>query len=74
VIDVPEALQLSRTVARDSNSEEQVRAIIAAQASRERRLLEADNVIVNDQTIEDLQRQVEQQHQRYLALASHESN
>jgi len=74
VIDVPEAVQLSRTVARDNNSEEQVRAIIAAQASRERRLLEADKVIVNDQTIEDLQQRVEQQHQQYLALANQENH
>lgn len=74
VIDAPEVLQLSRTVARDSNSEEQVLAIIAAQATRERRLHEADDVIVNDQSLEELHRQVAQCHQHYLAKASQENN
>lgn len=69
LIDVPEQLQLARTVARDDNSEEQVKAIMAAQTSRQERLKHADDVIVNDGSLEALQQQVATLHQRYLKLA-----
>ena len=69
VVDVPEALQLARTMARDGNPEAQVRAIMAAQASRDTRLARADDVIVNDGTLEALDARVETLHQRYLELA-----
>lgn len=68
VIDVPETLQVSRTMARDDNSEEQVRNIIQAQADRATRLSLADDVIVNDQDLEHLHQEVEQLHQTYLTL------
>ncbi len=71
VVDVPEALQLKRTVARDSNSEQQVKAIMAAQASRQQRLDSADDVVVNDNTLDHLKAQVEALHQKYLKLAAH---
>ncbi len=48
VVDCPESLQVARLVARDGGSEAAARAILAAQASRERRLSAADDVIVND--------------------------
>jgi len=70
VVDVPESLQISRTAVRDGNSEEQVRAIMAAQSDRETRLARADDVIVNDGSLEDLDRQVDALHQRYLDLAA----
>ena len=69
VIDVPEELQVARTAARDDNSEEQVKAIMAAQSSRQKRLGFADDVILNDGPLEQLQAQVEQLHQRYLKMA-----
>lgn len=69
VVDVPEELQLQRTVARDNNSPEQVKAIMAAQASREQRLACADDVIVNDGTLEHLHQQIDALHRKYLALA-----
>ena len=69
VIDVPEALQLARTVARDSNSESQVRAIMAAQSSRDERLAFADDVIVNDGTLAQLHTEVVRMHEMYLRLA-----
>ena len=69
VVDVPESLQLERTVKRDSNSEEQVKAIIAAQASRQQRLDFADDVITNDGSLSQLQSQVEELHHQYLELA-----
>jgi dephospho-CoA kinase len=68
VIDVPEAVQISRTVSRDGNDEAQVRAIMAAQASRSERLAKADDVIVNDRDLTWLQQEVERLHRFYLTL------
>lgn len=70
VVDVPKELQLQRTINRDNNSPEQVKAIMAAQASRQQRLASADDVIVNDGTLEQLHQQVDALHVKYLALAS----
>lgn len=70
VVDVPEELQVSRTMARDDNPESQVRAIMAAQVSRADRLTAADDVIVNDQDLEHLDREVARLHQVYLNLAA----
>ena len=70
VVDVPEELQVSRTMARDDNPEAQVRAIMAAQASREERLAAADDVIVNDQGLEHLDAEVARLHALYIELAS----
>ena len=70
IVDVPEAVQIARTVARDNVPEEQVRAILQAQAQREERLRHADDVISNDQDLAALHAQVDALHQRYLKLAS----
>ncbi len=70
LIDVPVKLQLERTMARDNNSEEQVRAIMASQASREQRLKRADDVIVNDKDLVHLDKEVARLHDFYLQLAS----
>ncbi len=70
VVDVPEELQVSRTMARDDNPESQVRAIMAAQASRADRLAAADDVIVNDQGLDHLDTEVARLHTLYLELAA----
>ncbi len=69
VIDTPEELQIKRTVKRDNNNEEQVRSIINAQSSREKRLSFADDVVVNDQDLSYLHSQVNVLHERYLKLS-----
>ncbi|MEQ8859553.1 MAG: dephospho-CoA kinase [Pseudomonadales bacterium] len=69
VVDTPEALQLERTMARDGNSESQVRAIMAAQADRARRLAAADDVIVNDRDLASLDAEVARLHATYQELA-----
>ena len=66
VIDVPKNVQLERTMARDTNSREQVERIIAAQMSREDRLARADEVIDNDRPLDDVTRQVRELHERLL--------
>lgn len=59
VVDVPTDVQLSRTLARDGVSPKQVRAILAAQMSREERLANADDVIDNSGDYDFMMRQVE---------------
>ncbi|PHX45524.1 dephospho-CoA kinase [Pseudomonas sp. NZIPFR-PS5] len=68
VIDVPKSVQIQRTVLRDKTNEEQVRAILKAQASREERLSRADDVIVNDRDPAWLKSEVERLHHFYLTL------
>ncbi|MEM7096933.1 MAG: dephospho-CoA kinase [Pseudomonadota bacterium] len=70
LIDVPEALQLSRTMARDDNTEEQVRNIMKAQLGRGDRLAMADDVIVNDADLIHLHAKVERLHQTYMEKVS----
>ncbi|WP_193073970.1 dephospho-CoA kinase [Pseudomonas sp. FME51] len=70
VVDVPEALQIARTTLRDKVPEEQVRAILQAQAKREERLRHADDVITNDRDLAALHQQVDQLHQYYLTLTT----
>ncbi|MDA1075104.1 MAG: dephospho-CoA kinase [Proteobacteria bacterium] len=69
VVDVPEAVQIERTMIRDQNSEDQVKAILNAQADREDRLAKAQDVIVNDGSLADLDAQVHALHEKYLQLA-----
>lgn len=73
VVDVPETLQLARTVRRDGVDEAQVRAILAAQASREERLRHADDVLVNDRDPAWLAAEVERLHRFYLKLSGGEA-
>ncbi len=69
VVDVPEHVQLERTMARDANDAAQVKAIMAAQTDRMARLAKADDVITNDAGFDALDARVAALHQRYLELA-----
>lgn len=69
VVDAPEELQVERSMARDASSEEQIKAIMAAQASRDKRLSNADDVIVNDSTLKALADEVNNLHEKYTQLA-----
>jgi len=68
VIDAPQQLQIERTLLRDQVSEQQVQAILQAQASREERLRNADDVLVNDRDRAWLHSEVERLHHFYLTL------
>ncbi|WP_027856142.1 dephospho-CoA kinase [Marinobacterium jannaschii] len=70
VVDVPEEIQVSRTTSRDQNSEQQVRAIIAAQMARKQRLEKADSVLDNSGDLYHLRQSVNQLHLKLLQLAS----
>lgn len=69
VVDVPEEAQLERTCSRDNNDAEQVKRIIAAQISREKRLAQANWVIDNSLPLETLDARVEALHQELLAIS-----
>ncbi|WP_293747144.1 dephospho-CoA kinase [uncultured Paraglaciecola sp.] len=69
IVDVDEQVQLQRTVLRDKTNEQQIRAIMAAQATRQQRLAVTDDVIDNNGQTEDLAKQVTQLHKHYLLLA-----
>jgi len=58
VVDVPPEVQLHRLVELRGMPEDQARARIAAQASREQRLAVADVVMVNDGSLSDLDKRV----------------
>ena len=66
VVDVPQDVQIARTVARDSISQDLAKTMIEAQLDRESRLALADDVIVNDGALADLAQEVERIHQSYL--------
>ncbi|KXJ43800.1 MULTISPECIES: dephospho-CoA kinase [Marinobacter] len=67
VVDVPVDVQIKRTMARDTDDRAQVERIIAAQMAREKRLQKADDVVDNNLAMMDVERQVEQLHQTFLA-------
>jgi dephospho-CoA kinase len=69
VVDVPESVQLSRTMARDDNSEQLVKSIMAAQLDRETRLSRADTSISNDGSLDELYARVDDLHADLLARA-----
>lgn len=70
VIDCPEELQIQRVMARSGLSREQITAIMLQQATRAQRLAIADDVIVNDGGLMQLQQAVSQHHQFYQHLFS----
>ena len=69
VVDVPESVQLSRTMTRDDNSEQLVKSIMAVQLDRETRLARADTSISNEGTLEELHTRVDALHTDLLRRA-----
>jgi dephospho-CoA kinase len=70
VVDVDEAVQVQRVMARDHCSAEQAQAILASQAPRPARLAAADDVLPNGGTVTELRQAVDRLHQQYLRLAA----
>ena len=69
VVDVPEDIQLQRTMARDTNDVAQVRRIMAAQMPRQERLTLADIVIDNSRSLQELASSVQELHKEFLQRA-----
>ena len=72
VVDCPEDLQVERVSRRSGLAPQEVRAIMAAQVSREDRLAAADDVIDNGGDLAGMQRQVDALHERYVPMAAAE--
>lgn len=68
LVDVPESVQIERTIQRDGVDLAQVHAIIASQWSRQQRLDKATEVIDNSLPLHTLEARVEALHQLYLQL------
>ncbi len=66
IVDVPVDVQVERTMARDTNSREQVERIINAQMPRQQRLARADAVIDNSQPSERVLAEVRTLHEALM--------
>jgi len=69
VVDCEEDQQVARTMARSNLASKEVRAIMASQISRQKRLEVADDVIKNVYDLDSLQRQIEALHFTYMQLS-----
>ena len=70
VVDCSEKVQMKRLLDRDSESIDQAQRMINAQASREKRLAIADDVISSDVSLGQTRKQVGILHSLYLDLAN----
>lgn len=70
VVDISKALQLERTAARDHQPASKINPIIQSQATRERRLKLADDIINNSGPLDDLYSQIDKLHDKYLTLTN----
>jgi dephospho-CoA kinase len=74
VVDCPETRQIERVMARNGLSEPEVKAIMAAQATRAERLAVADDVLSNDLDLAALKTQVLSLNQKYLQYLAEKPN
>lgn len=70
VIDCPDELRIARVKARSGLAEDEVRRIIASQATAAARHSAADDLLNNGGSLEELHAQVRALHQRYVELAA----
>lgn len=74
VVDCSEATQIARVCLRPGIDTNIARAILAAQATRARRLEAADDVLFNEAPLDEIEARVHRLHQRYLELAEASSS
>ena len=67
VVDVPVEIQMERTTKRDGVSADQVKSIIKSQINRDERLKLADEIIINEGSIEDLEMIVRELHEKLIS-------
>ncbi len=70
VIDADQQMQLDRLIQRDNQSIALAKSMMDAQVDRNTRLAAADDVIVNNKGMEDLEAAVKRQHQIYLEMTT----
>ncbi|HEB81943.1 MAG TPA: dephospho-CoA kinase [Gammaproteobacteria bacterium] len=70
VVDADEANRIARIKQRDDRSLNEIRSIMASQASDQERRLAADDIIENNSNINNLREQVDRLHRQYLLLSA----
>ena len=71
VIDCDEEIQINRSTIRDNTENKEIKKIISKQASREERLSIADDVILNNRTLDSLKEEVIKLHKKYIKMLNH---
>ena len=69
LIDCTQELQIQRTCNRDNIPRHKVTDILQQQASRSERIAIADDIIINNGTLDDLHHKLQSLHQSYLSLS-----
>jgi dephospho-CoA kinase len=69
VVDAPAELQRHRVKQRSGLSDSQIDAIMRQQATREQRLTHADDVIVNNKSLQHIESEVKDLHRKYRDLS-----
>jgi len=70
VIDVNEKIQIDRSVRRDGSDEEVIKSIIASQIDRAERIQNADDLVSNEESLEQLREKIEALHSKYLGMVT----
>lgn len=75
IVDISQAIQLERILKRDSSNQTEIKAIIASQINREKRLLAADDIVNNDSSdLSLLQDNIAILHKKYQRLSNIANN
>lgn len=69
VVDVPESIQIQRLLERDGIDRAMAESMLSAQATREKRLASADEVIDNSGSLKELRQAIDELHERLTALS-----
>ena len=70
LIDCTESLQIQRTATRDNMSQVKATHILKHQATRNERIAIADDIVINNGTLNELHHKLQSLHQNYLALST----
>lgn len=70
VLDCSEQTQLRRVMSRNGMTREQVLSIMHSQASRDQRLKAANDIILSEQTLDEINVEVRQLHDKYVKLSA----
>jgi dephospho-CoA kinase len=73
IVEAQRENRIARVAMRNGVTRHEIDAIIAAQADRDSRLAAADEVIHNDDSLEELARQVRCHHEKYLRIARNQT-
>ena len=74
VIDCPEEVQIERVKKRDQLNDAMIASIMRSQCSRSIRLNNADDILVNNESLESLNAKVQKLHEFYLKMSAGKNN